>query len=89
MKDTETELEDTVWFEYLNKNKRRWIEKADSCDTTLDPSGASEDIRPPLVFKRQKGAQSNNFENEVNENENGMNGNESGVGVSYFNSSLT
>ena len=88
MKDIETELEDTVWFESLNKNKRRWREKADSCDTTLEPSGASGDIRPPLVFKRQKGPHPTNFEKEINENENRMNGNESGVGVPYFNSSL-
>ena len=83
------ELWDTVWFEALNKNKSRWRDKADSCDTALEPSGASQDIRPPLVFKRKKGSPLNDFESEVNEKENGFNGNESGVSVSDFKSLLS
>ena len=82
------ELADTVWFEALNKNKSRWRDKADSCDTSLEPSGASQDIRPPLVFKRKKGSPPNNIESEVNEKVNGINGNESGVSVSDFKSFL-
>ena len=78
------ELEDTVWFEALNKNKIRWREKADSCDTQLEPSGASQDIRPPLVFKRQKGSTPTNVGPDVHEKENRFNGNESGVGASDF-----
>ena len=81
-KDTDMALEDTVWFQALNKNKNRWREKADSCETTLEPSGASKDIRPPLVFKRHKGSQPSNGDTEQTEQINGINGNESGVGVS-------
>ena len=82
------ELWDTVWFEALNRNKSRWRDKADSCDTALEPSGASHDIRPPLVFKRKKGSPLNNFESEVDEKENGFNGNESGVSIPNFKSFL-
>ena len=82
------ELEDTVWFEALNRNKSRWRDKADSCDTSLEPSGACQDTRPPLVFKRKKGSPPTNFESEVNEKVNGFNGTESGVSVSYFKSFL-
>ena len=38
----------------VDKNKSTWRDRADSCDSGLEPSGAVDDMRPPLVFKKRK-----------------------------------
>ena len=45
--------------------------QADSCDTGLESSGASQDIRPPLVFKKYKKSNINGDEESDTELTNG------------------
>ena len=62
--DKQEILDDTHWWQTLDRNKTRWKEKSESCDNGLEASTAAHDIRPPLVFKRQKRSLTNGFNDD-------------------------
>ena len=60
-------MEDTHWWQTLDRNKSRWKAKSDSCDNGFEASTAVHDMRPPLVFKRQKKSLTNGFSDDHDE----------------------